>query len=131
MRVEVNRVSGKRLLVETADTSIVVDALAEKGGPGDGVRSTELLLAALGACMTGTMLDFAANQEIPVEDVQVVLEDTEAGPPKRIGAITVTMVISGELTDRQFASLERVAAKCRIGNTLADSPEVSFEMRRA
>lgn len=131
MRVQINRVSGKRLLVQTADTSIVVDALAENGGPGDGVRSTELFLAGLGACMAGTMLDFAATQGIPVTDVQVVLEDTEAGPPKRIGTITVTMIISGEITERQFASLERVAAKCRIGNTLAESPEVSFEMRRA
>lgn len=130
MRVEINRVRDKRLEVQTADTSIVVDALADDGGPGDGVRSTELMLAALGACMTGTMLDFASNQEIPVDDVHVVLQDCEAGPPKRIGTIEVTMIIGGEITDQQLASLKRVAAKCRIGNTLAAPPAVSFEMRR-
>jgi len=130
MRVEIARVAGKRLAVSGSDTELIVDNLAADGGPGDGWRSTELVLAGLGACMAGTMLDFAATQEIPVTDVKVVLSDEVVGPPQRVGSISVTMLVAGDVTDRQLESLERVAAKCKIGNTLANSPEVVFELSR-
>jgi len=130
MRVEIARVAGKRLAVSGSDTELIVDNLAADGWPGDGWRSTELVLAGLGACMAGTMLDFAATQEIPVTDVKVVLSDEVVGPPQRVGSISVTMLVAGDVTDRQLESLERVAAKCKIGNTLANSPEVVFELSR-
>ncbi len=131
MNVEINRIDGKRLSATGTDGQIVIDDLSTHGGPGDGWRPTELVLAALGGCMVGTMLSFAADQGIPVGDVRMVLDDEVAGPPKRIGTITMTMFVSGDITDRQLASLKRVAAKCKIGNTLADSPSLLFDMRRA
>lgn len=130
MRVEINRVDGKRLSVTGADGQVIIDDLSADGGPGDGWRPTELVLAALGGCMIGTMLSFAADQDIPIGDVRMVLEDEVAGPPKRIGAIIMTMFVGGDVTDRQLASLERVAAKCKIGNTLATPPDVVFAMKR-
>ena len=129
MRVELNRVEGKRLSVSGSDTSLMVDILKSNGGPGDGWRSTELMLAGLAGCMAGTMLDFADNQDIPVTDVKMVLTDEVAGPPKRIGAIKITMEVSGDLTPRQLESLERVASKCRIGNTLATPPDIVFTLK--
>lgn len=130
MRVELERIEGKRLTIAGADTSLVIDDLSADGGPGDGWRPTELVLAALGGCMMGTMLSFATDQDIPVADVRMVLEDEVTGPPKRIGTITMTMLVGGDLTDRQIESLTRVASKCKIGNTLADSPNLTFELRR-
>ncbi len=131
MQVEVTRLEGKRLSVTGTDARLVIDDLTPDGGPGDGWRPTELVLGALGGCMVGTMLSFAADQEIPVGDVRMVLEDEVDGPPKRIGRITMTMVITGDVTSRQLESLKRVASKCKIGNTLADSPELVFEMKLA
>ncbi len=131
MQVEVTRVHGKRLVVAGADGQIVIDDLSADGGPGDGWRPTELVLAALGGCMVGTMLSFAADQGIAVGDVRMVLEDEVASPPKRIGRINMTMFVGGDVTDRQLESLKRVASKCKIGNTLADSPELVFELRRS
>ena len=129
MRVELNRVEGKRLSVSGSDNSLMVDVLKSDGGPGDGWRPTELMLAGLAGCMAGTMLDFATNQEIPVTDVTMVLTDEVAGPPKRIGAITITMEVGGDLSQKQLESLERVASKCRIGNTLAAPPDVVFTLK--
>jgi putative redox protein len=131
MHVEINRVSDKRLAVTGADGQIVIDELSSDGGPGDGWRPTELVLAALGGCMVGTMLSFAADQGIPVGDVRMVLEDEVAGPPKRIGRINMTMFVGGDVTDRQLESLKRVASKCKVGNTLADSPDLTFALKRS
>ena len=131
MQVEVTRLEGKRLSVTGTDGRLNIDDLSPDGGPGDGWRPTELVLAALGGCMVGTMLSFAVDQKIPVGDVRMVLEDEVAGPPKRIGVITMTMFITGDVSPRQIESLKRVASKCKIGNTLADSPELVFEMKLA
>lgn len=131
MHVEVTRLEGKRLSVTGTDGLLIIDDLSPEGGPGDGWRPTELVLAALGGCMVGTMLSFAADQQIPVDDVRMVLEDEVSGPPKRIGVISMTMFITGDVTPRQLESLQRVASKCKIGNTMADSPELVFEMKLA
>lgn len=131
MQVEVSRLSGKRLEVTGADGRMIIDDLSADGGPGDGWRPTELVLAALGGCMVGTMLSFAADQGIAVGDVRMVLEDEVASPPKRIGRINMTMFVGGDVTDRQLESLKRVASKCKIGNTLADSPDLTFDLRRS
>lgn len=113
-----------------ADGTLVIDTLASDGGPGDGWRPTELLLAGLGGCMMGTMLNFATNQDIPVTGVRMVLEDTVADNPKRVSVIAITMIVEGDVDDRQMASLERVAGKCKVGNTLADSPRIIFAVER-
>ena len=114
-----------------ADGSLVIDDLSTEGGPGDGWRPTELLLAGLGGCMMGTMLNFAANQGIPVTGVSMILTDETADSPKRVSDITISMVVEGDVDERQLASLERVAGKCKVGNTLADSPSVHFRVERA
>lgn len=131
MRVELKQEAGKRLVAEGADGRLAIDNLSTDGGPGDGWRPTELLLAGLGGCMMGTMLNFAVNQAIPVTGVSMTLTDEVADSPKRVSDITITMTVEGDLDERQLASLERVAAKCKVGNTLADSPAVHFRLERA
>lgn len=130
MRVELEQIVGKRMQATGADGTLVIDTLASDGGPGDGWRPTELLLAGLGGCMMGTMLNFATNQDIPVTGVRMVLEDTVADNPKRVSVIAITMIVEGDVDDRQMASLERVAGKCKVGNTLADSPRIIFAVER-
>ncbi|MDP2622437.1 MAG: OsmC family protein, partial [Actinomycetota bacterium] len=117
------------LNVSARGLSLVVDRLPEQGGPGDGFRSTELLLGALGACMVGTMLTFAENQGIEVGTVNVHLEDEAATAPTRVARIKVTMELGGNLTDRELESLKRVAARCRIHSTLKHAPEIEFELK--
>ncbi len=129
MKVEVERLDGKHLEVRARGLAVDIDELEEAGGSGQGFRPTELLLGALGACMAGTMLTFAANESIPVDEVVVRLEDEVAPRPKRIDRIRVEMTVGGDLSERQAASLRRVASACKIHNTLTAgvSVEVAFE----
>jgi uncharacterized OsmC-like protein len=43
----------------------------------------------------------------------------------------MTMFIAGDVSPRQLESLKRVASKCKIGNTLVDSPELVFNIELA
>lgn len=130
MRVRVEHVHDGRFAVSGEDAGTVVDRLARDGGPGDGMRPVELLLGSLGACMLGTMLTFARNQQVPVEDVAVELTPTIAEHPERIERIDVAMQLTGDLTDRQMRSLERVAARCKIHNTLHAGVDTSLSIHR-
>lgn len=125
MRVELTQVEGRRFRIAARGVEVIVDDTIEAGGPGDGFRPTELLLGALAACMSGTMLNFARDQEIPVEGIDVVVTDEVEKAPSRIGRIEVDMRVRADATEKQIAQLERVASACKIHTTLARSPEVS------
>ena len=130
MNVEIARMDDQHLVVAARDVTVDVHRAATDGEPSDGFRATELLLGGLGACMLGTAIGFARNQEMPLEDLRVGLEADSAKHPERFSAIRVTMTVTGPLTDRQLESLARVAARCKVHNTLGDPPAVDLEMRR-
>jgi putative redox protein len=126
VEVTVRRLSGARFEVTARDLTLIVDRLPEQGGPGDGFRPTELLLAALGACTAGTMMTFAENEGIDVGDVTLELASENAAAPTRIGEISVRMEVGGVPDDRVAESLRRVAHACRIRHTLERSPQIDF-----
>lgn len=132
MRVEMEQVEGRRFRVRARGVELIVDDTLEAGGPGDGFRPSELLMGALATCMAGTMLNFARNQDITVDRINVALEDEPADHPDRIGRIAIRMDVTADATQRQVESLRRVASACKIHNTLERSPEMAFdfEVRR-
>lgn len=130
MEVHVDRVRGARFEVRARDVSVVVDRLEEQGGPGDGFRPVELFLGALGACMLGTMLTFAENQQIPVGDVSLVLKPVIEEHPERIASVEMTMRVDGDMSERQLQSLQRVAQACKIHNTLHRGAETVLTVER-
>jgi putative redox protein len=127
MRIEMEQVEGRRFAIRARGNEVIVDDTIEAGGPGDGFRPSELLMGALAACMAGTMLTFARNQEIPVHGISIDMEDEALDHPDRIGRIAIRMTVDAEATERQQASLERVASACKIHNTLERSPEIELD----
>lgn len=127
MRIEMQQVEGRRFAIRARGNEVIVDDTIEAGGPGDGFRPSELVLGALAACMGGTMLTFARNQEIPIHGISIRVEDESADHPDRIARIFVDMTVDADATERQKASLQRVASACKIHNTLERSPEIALE----
>lgn len=126
MHVELEQLEGRRFAIRARGLELIVDDTIEAGGPGDGFRPTELLLGALAACMAGTMLNFADNQEISIEGISVRVDDEVDTRPTRIGSIAVEMDVTTAADERQQRSLERVAAACKIHTTLTHSPDVGL-----
>ena len=131
MKVEITRKDDQHLVVAARDVTVSIDRYAAEDEPSDGFRATELLLGSLGACMLGTAIGFARNQEMPLEDLSVTLEAESAKHPERLESIRVTMTVTGALTEPQLNSLRRVASRCKVHNTLADPPTLALEMRHA
>ncbi len=97
------------------------------GEAGSGFRATELLLAALGLCMTDMTMAYCKTKGFPVRRISVELEDHSALDPLRIDAIKVIMHLEGDLTDEQKDRIRSVATKhCKIKNTLAMNPNVEL-----
>lgn len=129
MQVRVEQIEGRRLVIEARGNRVIVDDTLEAGGPGDGFRPTELLMGALGACMIGTMINFARGQDIAVGDITMDLEDGTADKPARIDHIQATMSLHTDADAHRQDTLQRVAGGCRIHNTLERSPAIEFDFQ--
>jgi uncharacterized OsmC-like protein len=127
MRVEIEQIDGRRFKIRARGMEAIVDDTAEAGGPDDGFRPTELLMGALGSCMAGTMLNFARNQGISVGGITLSIEEEAAERPQRIGRISVSMRVRASCTENQVASRVRVAAACKIHNTLERGSEIALD----
>lgn len=126
MRIDMEQVEGRRFKIKARGVELIVDDTLEAGGPGDGFRPSELLLGALAACMAGTMLNFARGQEIAVHGMSIAIEDEALDHPDRMGRIAIDMGVMADATAKQAASLERVAAACKIHNTLERPPTIDL-----
>jgi putative redox protein len=99
------------------------------GRQADGaMHSVELLLAALGSCMLGTMLAFADNVGVPVDGVRIELIPTMAERPERVARIDMRLRIEGDVDPKRLASLQRVAEHCKVHSTLEHLPELTLRL---
>jgi putative redox protein len=116
----VERRADGRLEARARDVTLVV-------GRGEGsLRSVELLLAALGSCMLGTMLVFADNVGISLEGVSLELTPTLTDAPERVARIEMTLRIDGAVEPKRLASLRRVAEHCKVHATLEHGLELTL-----
>ena len=119
----VERAGDGALVVQARGVSVRVGRQAD-----DGLRSVELLLAALGSCMLGTMLAFAENANVPVEGVRLELTPVLAERPERVARVDMRLHIEGEIEPKRLASLRRVAEHCKVHSTLEHGPELTLEV---
>lgn len=129
MEIHLEQLSGRRFAIRARGNEVIVDDTIEAGGPGDGFRPTELLLGALAACMSGTMLNFARKQNIGIDGISVHADEETYDHPDRIGRVTIEMVVAADVSERQARSLCRVASACKIHNTLKRPLEIQLDFR--
>ena len=121
--VVVERLADGTLQARARDVAVPV------GRAGAGLRSSELLLAALGSCMLGTMLAFAENVGVELDGVSLELEPVLAERPERVAEIRMTMRIAGDVEPRRLESLRRVAEHCKVHSTLERQPALTLDVQ--
>ena len=125
--VSVESVRNVQVRVEAAGHSWVADEPPEIGD-GTGPGPYDLLLGALGSCMTMTLLLYARRKGWPLEKVAVDIQhdrihadDAEnvEKPGGMVERFKIDLVLHGDLDDAQVARLTDISTRCPVRKTLA------------
>ncbi|MGB2695568.1 MAG: OsmC family protein [Dehalococcoidia bacterium] len=120
-------------LLTAGHHSFVADEPPESGGEDLGPSPYELLLWALGACTSMTLLMYARRKGWDVADISVHLthdrvhaqdsEDAEEGSG-RVDRIRRDISVRGQLSEEQKERLLEIAGRCPVHKTIVSSPQV-------
>ena len=108
--------------------AFVTDEPEHLGGEGRGPDPYALLLAALGSCISMTVMMYARRKEWPVERVTVRLRHERVHAKDCAECVRETdgfvhriersVQVEGRLTDEQRARLQEIAHRCPVHKTL-------------
>jgi putative redox protein len=107
----------------------VTDAPVDNGGKGESFSPTDLVATALGTCLVTVMGIVAARHQLELTGTRVrVVKDMTSIPLRRIGALTVTVVVprAARLSAADRELLERTADTCPVRQSL--HPDVNVTM---
>ena len=100
--------------ISIRDHELIADVDAATGGEDAGPSPHDLYDSALGACKALTLLWYAKRKQIPVEDIDVVVERDASEESKGTYRLKTLIAITGDVSDEQRAQLLNVAAKCPV-----------------
>jgi len=126
-RVSVESVRNVQVRIKAEDYEWIGDEPPDVGD-GAGPGPYDLLLGALGSCMTMTLLLYARRKEWPLEGVTVEIEhdrihaDDAANVEKPGGLVErfqIDLVLRGDLDEAQVGRLRDISTRCPMRKTLA------------
>lgn len=101
-------------------------APVDNQGDGSSFSPTDLVAAALGACMV-TLMGIAAKRDgIDLEGLSFSLEKHMVSDPRRIGSVPVRIEMPAGLGPKERKKLERAASTCPVCRSLP--PELQREI---
>jgi putative redox protein len=125
-RVSVESVRNVQVRIKAEDYEWIGDEPPDVGD-GAGPGPYDLLLGALGSCMTMTLLLYARRKEWQLEGVEVVIEhdrihaDDAVNVEKPGGLVDrfqVNLVLRGDLDEEQIERLRVISTRCPMRKTL-------------
>ncbi len=112
--------TGTQHILHIRDHELVVDASVAAGGEDAGPQPHDLYDASLGACKALTVLVYARRKNIPVEDIEVVVDRDDSDERKGTYRLKTTLRVTGALSEEQRQELLRVAGKCPLHRLMTE-----------
>ncbi len=106
-----------------SNTVIETDAPKDNQGKGERFSPTDMLVAALGACMVTIMGIVAKRDGINLNDVTFKAQKHMYQNPRRIGKIVLEIYMPAGLTEEQKVKLEKFAYTCPVHESLSKDIE--------
>lgn len=100
--------------ISIREHTLVADVDKATGGEDAGPSPHDLYDSALGACKALTLLWYAKRKQIPVDDVQVVVERDDSQERNGTYKLKTLISITGDVSEEHRAELLNVAGKCPI-----------------
>jgi putative redox protein len=132
VKIEINRLNDGFHLQGVNDTgnTVDMDASADVGGTGLGMRPMQLLLTALGACGTIDIINILKKQRQPLEDIKITVtgeREPDAVPAPYIAA-HIHFRLFGKLdTDKvQKAVSLSVEKYCSVAETIKKTTKITY-----
>lgn len=117
-----------RLTHGPSGDQIKTDAPVDNMGKGQAFSPTDLVSAALGACMMTVMGIMANRHSINLTGTTVeVVKEMVTAPIRRIGTITVVFHMAAGIDPQKREMLERAAHSCPVHKSL--SPDVQTPVK--
>ncbi|SNR53312.1 MULTISPECIES: OsmC family protein [Hymenobacter] len=107
--------------------TILTDAPVDNHGRGEAFSPTDLVSAALGACMMTIMGIVADRHELDLTGVQYDVTKHMAAEPRRIRQIDVRFQMPASLSEKERTILENAARTCPVALSL--NPEIQQEVQ--
>lgn len=128
MSVKVSHLGGSSYEIRSEDTSLIVSIPVTQEAPRSGLRPSQMLLAALGACMLSTGVEFLHGQGRETSGAALELEYELASRPMRISKVSTMVTLPEGLSKAQEGQFTRSIGRCAIHNTLHHSVEVDIDV---
>ena len=106
--------------VFTRSHRFVVDEPVPRGGNDEGPRPTELLLSALGSCISITLRMYAEHKGIDAGPISVAVSRDPDTPTK----LQVDIKVEGDLDEAQLKRMRAIAGKCPVHKLLTSDLEI-------
>ena len=132
--VIVHSLENLRQEIDAGSHTFFADEPVDAGGDNSGPNPYELLLAAVGACTSMTLLMYARRKSWPLEDVEVRLSHSRdyrrdcaecEQKDARLDVIERRITLKGPLDEAQRLRLLEIAEKCPVHRTLTGTIKVN------
>jgi putative redox protein len=114
MQITVKTLDGYRMVAETAENSVPLDAERGDGGEGTGPSPKEVFLVSLASCSAITMSMYARRKGWPLEGSEVTAVLEPAPAPGQPAKVVQTITLRGNLDEEQRNRLREIAGKCPV-----------------
>ncbi len=104
-------------------------APVDNNGDGSSFSPTDLVAAALGACMLTIMGIVAERDGIDLSKASFRVEKHMSATPRRIGSLPISFSLPADILPEQRAKLERAALTCPVHHSLHPDIEVKVEFK--
>ncbi len=109
--------------------TLQMDASAEIGGEGKGMRPNQLLLAGLGGCSSIDVIQILKKQRQPLEDIQVRVEGERQKDvvPSLFERINVHFILKGNLDESKVQRAIQLSMEqyCSVAKTLEKTAKIT------
>ena len=121
MSISVRRdgTTGTRHTVRIRNEALAAD-VTQPDGQG-AATPHDLYDASLAACKALTVMLYAQRKNMPVEDIEVLVDRDDSEERKGIYRLKTSLRVTGTLDETQRAELLRVAGKCPIHKLMTEA----------